>query len=350
MVIGFLTSYCDACWLYGSYIPPAFGFLLLLSFVVVLMNGYEVLLLAILSLSFTVGLYLSEYIFGFYHAPILLPPAAAAVVSVAFFTFGIPTIVIIQYFPIKNHTRLLQEQNLQLQEAYQSLEQIALQLEKRNKDLLELSQAIDTVAENERGSIAHELHDAVVNPFETQLTLLKSKLDSGLTAPELEASYLELTNVRHHMREGLLNLHAAELKVHGLYTAIVYMIKRLSKGQAFTLHQHISDSLLEQPLTQNMEHSIYRITQQALQNVIKHAEASNVTIYLDFKDTNTLLLEINDDGKGFEVPADFAKLQAANHNGLAGFAQKVKLLGGQLHIESTPGTGTAISIELPVST
>jgi signal transduction histidine kinase len=222
------------------------------------------------------------------------------------------------------------------------------ELEKRNQELLELNQTMEVVAENERGSIAHELHDVVVNPFETQLTWLESKLAEGLEASELYTSYQELVEVRQAMRRGLLNLHAAELKEHDLYTAMLYMIKRMCKDQPFRLQQHISDDLLEQDLNKNVQHAIYRITQQSLQNVIKHAEAKQVSVYLDFTGTTNLLLRISDDGKGFEVPADFTKLQMANHNGLAGFAQKVKVFGGILKIESQPGCGTTIEVEIPV--
>jgi signal transduction histidine kinase len=145
------------------------------------------------------------------------------------------------------------------------------------------------------------------------------------------------------------------------------MARRTCKDQAFKLHLAISDSLLDEELEiqENIQHAIYRITQQALQNIIKHAEARNVTIYLDVEEaedtveqtpansvrsgsSKRLSLRITDDGKGFEMPADFNKLQADGHNGLAGFAQKVKLLGGQLQVASQVGHGTTISLLIPL--
>jgi signal transduction histidine kinase len=256
---------------------------------------------------------------------------------------------------------------------YANLEQAVQELDQRNRDLMELSQAVNTVAENERASVAHELHDAVVNPFETALTHLKVKLaaGAGLSHDELEALVHEGVEVRSSLRQGLLNLHAAELKEHGLYTALIYMARRTAKDQAFKLHLEISDSLLDEDLaiSENVQHAVYRIAQQALQNIIKHAEARNVTIYLDVEfDEGTakqelastvrsgsrnavrsqLSLRVNDDGKGFDVPADFNKLQVEGHNGLAGFAQKVKLLGGRLQVVSEVGYGTTISIKIPL--
>jgi GAF domain-containing protein len=252
---------------------------------------------------------------------------------------------------------------------YANLEQAVQELDQRNRDLLELSQAVNTVAENERASVAHELHDGVVNPFENALTQLKTKLaaGAGLSHRELEALVQEGAEVRSSLRQGLLNLHAAELKEHGLYTALIYMARRTCKDQAFKLQLELRDSLLdeEMELSENIQHAIYRITQQALQNIIKHALAHNVTIYLEVEAAEgareeatansvrgsshrQLSLRITDDGRGFDVPADFNKLQAEGHNGLAGFAQKVKLLGGQLQIESRLGHGTTISMVIPL--
>jgi signal transduction histidine kinase len=246
----------------------------------------------------------------------------------------------------------LHTQNQQLHQAYAELEQTAVMLAERNRNLTELSQMLDSVAENERENIAYELHDAVVNPFENQLALLKAKLAVGLTPVDLQSLYEELVEVRDSMRQGLLNLHAAELKEYGLYTAMLYMTRRIAKDQAFRLHQQINENLLEQVISENVQHAIYRITQQALQNVIKHAEATNVIVYLAIKADSTtpkVLLKISDDGKGFSVPPNFIKLQVANHNGLASFAQKVRLLGGKLDIASALGSGTSVSIELPLT-
>jgi signal transduction histidine kinase len=257
----------------------------------------------------------------------------------------------------------VENQNQALSLANQKLERMARELAQRNQETLELSQAIHTTAENERASIASELHDAVVNPFETQLTHLKARLAAGLslTPAELQ-NYVEgLTEIRASLRRGLQNLHAAELKEHGLYAAIIYLARRITKGQAIKLHLKISDSLLNDDILSNIsehiQHAIYRITQQALQNVLKHAQAKNVTICLDIligsetteaTPVNKLILRITDDGKGFKVPVDFVKLQVAGHNGLAGFVQKVKLLGGILNIASQIGQGTTISIEVPI--
>jgi signal transduction histidine kinase len=245
---------------------------------------------------------------------------------------------------------LIQKQVEQLQIALAARDQAYAQIEQQNQILAQLSLDIDTVAENERGSIAHELHDAVVNPFETQLTQLKAKLELGLTSTQLQATYQELVEVRHNLRQGLLNLHAAELKEHGLYTALIYMTKRITKDQPFKVRQQIDDSLLGHDINENIQHAVYRITQQALQNVIKHAEAKNVNVALDFTESSNntkLVLKVTDDGKGFVVPNNFTSLQAANHNGLAGFVHKVKLLGGTLFIDSKPNYGTTIRAEIP---
>jgi signal transduction histidine kinase len=263
----------------------------------------------------------------------------------------------------------LEVQNQALNLANAKLKQMTQELAQRNATLLELSQVIHTTAENERASIGHEMHDVVVNPFETQLSQLEARLAAGLGLNPTELNeYIEgFHEIRNSLRRSLLNLHAAELKEHGLYTAIIYMARRIAKDQTFKLHLEISDNLLDEDLaiSENIQHAIYRITQQALQNIIKHAEARNVQIYLEIEAAEgigeqatansvrsssyrQLSLRVSDDGRGFEVPADFNKLQVEGHNGLAGFAQKVKLLGGQLQVASQVNHGTTISILIPL--
>jgi signal transduction histidine kinase len=283
--------------------------------------------------------------------------------STGFTTANMPTasFAFTPFVPVSNQIAeammyTIQNQNERLQQTNQRLVQTAQQLAQRNQVLLELSQAIDTVAENERASVAHELHDAVINPLETQLALLNSKIETGLTTTELQRFIQELSEVRTSLRQGLLNLHAAELREHGLYAAIVYMTKRTAKDQAFKLQLEVSDNLLDYSITDNIQHAVYRITQQALQNIIKHAEAHNVRVSLAVEantkkpsnSSHALVLCISDDGRGFEVPVDFNRLQVAGHNGLAGFAQKVKLLDGTLQIISQPSCGTTITITIPI--
>jgi signal transduction histidine kinase len=87
---------------------------------------------------------------------------------------------------------------------------------------------------------------------------------------------------------------------------------------------------------------LYRVTQESLSNVGKHAGASRVTVSLA-AENGSVRLRINDDGDGFD-PAAAARLLSKGHFGLAGMRERVEMVGGQLSIESGPGRGTTVAV------
>ena len=89
--------------------------------------------------------------------------------------------------------------------------------------------------------------------------------------------------------------------------------------------------------------NLYRVVQEALTNIARHAEARQVTIQLAWEDSR-LILTVHDDGLGFVVPAAFQGLAAQGHFGLAGMQERVELIGGALTVESAPGRGTTVRV------
>jgi len=93
--------------------------------------------------------------------------------------------------------------------------------------------------------------------------------------------------------------------------------------------------------------NLYRIVQEALQNIGKHAHAGHVTVRMHCIDS-ILKLELLDDGAGFAVPDTFRDLTQGGHFGLVGMRERVNLIGGKWDLTSTPGQGTCITVSLPV--
>jgi two-component system, NarL family, sensor histidine kinase NreB len=93
------------------------------------------------------------------------------------------------------------------------------------------------------------------------------------------------------------------------------------------------------------ETNLYRITQEALNNIHKHAEARNVEVILTERDEEVVLI-ISDDGKGFVVED---RLKENKGIGLVGMQERAELVGGNLEIESEPGAGTTIYVHLPLT-
>jgi signal transduction histidine kinase len=100
-------------------------------------------------------------------------------------------------------------------------------------------------------------------------------------------------------------------------------------------------------LSSEQELAVYRITQETLNNVRKHAHATHVEVCLTF-DVDTIRLKVTDDGRGFSLPSSLAELAEAGHFGLMGIQERVWAAGGTLAIDSQPGQGTRISATIPV--
>ena len=103
---------------------------------------------------------------------------------------------------------------------------------------------------------------------------------------------------------------------------------------------------LDARVTSEMEGVLYRIIQEALNNVRKHAQARRVTVRIE-PDSDRLTIRLADDGKGFDLDT-YRRAPPENSFGLMGIAERVERLGGQLHIQSEMGTGTSVDIVVPL--
>jgi signal transduction histidine kinase len=101
---------------------------------------------------------------------------------------------------------------------------------------------------------------------------------------------------------------------------------------------------LHSRLASDLETVLYRVTQETLNNVGKHSGASRVTVSLE-AENGSVHLRINDDGVGFD-PASAAALLSEGHFGLAGMRERAEMVGGHLTIESAPGKGTSVALEM----
>ncbi|MFK7802642.1 MAG: sensor histidine kinase, partial [Anaerolineae bacterium] len=100
-------------------------------------------------------------------------------------------------------------------------------------------------------------------------------------------------------------------------------------------------------LPEAIELSVFRIVQEGLNNVWRHAEASDVVVHLDRTSPRTLLLTIQDDGVGLPVGFDLGAMSAEGHYGVLGISERVALLGGRLQLQNRPDGGTLLQVEIP---
>ncbi|OON68006.1 PAS domain S-box protein [Hymenobacter sp. CRA2] len=207
----------------------------------------------------------------------------------------------------------------------------------REKEVLS---AIMHTQEDERKRIAEALHNGVGQLlYAAKLHLYNQPVEEAHRAAALGLLNEGIKATRTISFELTPNI----LEDFGLKTALEELCKRIPKQN---LNVHLNVGELPPGLARLLETAVYRIVQELLNNVIKHAEAREAFIYVEQQD-DQLHVSVEDDGVGFDVEEATRKRGGI---GLTGIRNRVSLLGGQLTIRSMQGRGTTIVIELPLGT
>ena len=142
-------------------------------------------------------------------------------------------------------------------------------------------------------------------------------------------------------------LRPAELDQLGLTKAVEWMAQQAgaTTGMQFSAELENVDGLLPA----DIEISLYRIAQEGINNVLRHAQASEAILQLQ-RANGTVLLSIFDNGRGFLKSAQFDPTRARFGHGLAGIEERVKLFGGEFELQSTPGRGTRLTVRCGILT
>jgi signal transduction histidine kinase len=144
------------------------------------------------------------------------------------------------------------------------------------------------------------------------------------------------------MRALIFELRPESLESEGLIAALEKQAALVQARHELAVHLTLCDDEPDAPL--EVKEAVYRIAQEALNNTVKHAQARSVELLLE-QDAGELLLEVRDDGEGFDAAGTFP-----GHLGLKSMRERVARLGGTLRIESAPGEGTRIRAQIPPGT
>ena len=215
------------------------------------------------------------------------------------------------------------------------------------RDLQHLSAKLLNAQEEERRSIARELHDEVgqaLTAIKVELALAQRSVDgAGGAANALDDARAIADGVLHTVRDLSHLLHPALLDDLGLAAASAWYLKGFGKRHG--VRTDLLHDRMEERLGPETEAAVYRIIQEALTNVAKHAQATSCRVYLQ-RLTNTLLVTIEDDGVGFDVAG--ARSADGSHGiGLVGIGERVAQLHGTVRLESGAGKGTRLTVEVP---
>ncbi len=231
----------------------------------------------------------------------------------------------------------------------QRTEQLQLEMERRGAAQQEVSQLLRrvvTAQEEQRGRISRDLHDQLGQ----QLTALRLALEHHRgQCPAGAADDLERAQALTQEIDGAIDFLAWELRPAilddlGLPAALPRYVEEWSAHHGIAARFEAGGTLAER-LPPDVETAFYRIAQEALNNVVKHAHATRADVVLERRD-GELVLVIEDDGVGFDPAAPGIRQKGI---GLAGMRERAALAGATLQVESAPGKGTSVFLRRPAS-
>src|SRR6266567_1152824 len=205
-------------------------------------------------------------------------------------------------------------------------------------------QAQELAALQERQRLARELHDSVSQALYgiglgayTAREALESDPEQALASIDYVLTLAEAGLAETHAL--IFELRPESLEIEGLVAALTKQVAVLRSRYKLTVDADLGE---EPDLLMETKHALYRVAQEALHNIVKHARASKVELRLA-RQANEFTLEVRDNGKGFDPAGPFP-----GHLGLRSMRERVTKIGGTLSIESVPGQGTCIEVRMPI--
>lgn len=206
--------------------------------------------------------------------------------------------------------------------------------------------AITSAQEEERNRLARELHDDTIQA----VIALKQRVQfaqKSIKDQNGRQSLKELETLAEQTIENLRRLTRALRPIYledlGLVTALEMLAREISQSNPLTVE--FQKTGMERRLSPETELSLYRIAQEALNNVVKHSGATRANLSIRYTDSETILV-VTDNGNGFVAPASPTEFAFNGHFGLLGIYERADLIGARLAIESVLGKGARLEVRL----
>jgi PAS domain S-box-containing protein len=224
-------------------------------------------------------------------------------------------------------------------------------LERRlQEDLRYYVQQVTKVQEDERQRIARELHDSTAQNLIAIIHQMENFCQDNVHLSAGDSTFLlnlreNLKEVLQEVRQYSRDLRPSILDDLGLLPAVEWLVEEIKRSNR--LEAHLSVAGLERRFAPEVEVAFFRIVQEALRNIAKHAGANRVDVSFEFRERETVVV-VKDDGKGFDMPSRMGELPRGGRLGLVGMQERARLVGASFTIDTAPGRGTTLRIELPV--
>lgn len=248
----------------------------------------------------------------------------------------------------------LLEKDFAAQDAFnrELVEQLGAQvaaLDQANYALLAAQRRLLTEREAERKHLARELHDQAIQDLLSVNYELENLAEASTVQPALQEHLQQIrADIRllvGDIRRICSNLRPPTIDSLGLGAALQSYATEWMERSGIQANLELDSNLGRLPET--IELSIFRIVQEGLNNVRKHAEATVVDVALQHTSPRSLMLVIADNGRGLHPAFDLVKLTTAGHYGLVGISERVTLMGGHVKIQNRAEGGTILRVEIP---
>lgn len=208
----------------------------------------------------------------------------------------------------------------------------------------------EAAAQEERNRLARDLHDSIKQQiFSISVSAAAAQARLEADPPDIAHARAALADVRQSAQEAMVEMRAmlqqlspAPLEKAGLVQALRDQCEALAYRTGAQVITHFGTLPPDDRLPLGAQETIFRIAQEALANIARHARAHTVYLTLSLDETDRLRLTVRDDGQGFDTG------QASAGMGLANMGERAAALAGHLHLESTPGAGTALELTIPI--
>lgn len=222
------------------------------------------------------------------------------------------------------------------------------ELSQANAELHRLTQRVVLAQEEERQRLSRELHDEIgqaLTAVTFNLLAIRRLVSDPKIASRLEDSLKSIESTLHQVRDLSLDLHPPVLDYLGLVAALQWYFDRQAKRAGLTIE--LAADSVERDLPADVKTTCFRISQEAITNILRHAQAKTVRVELRQRDAS-LELVIRDDGIGFDVVAARRLAAQGASLGLLGMEERVLLLRGRFKIKSGAGKGTEVRARFPL--
>ncbi len=236
----------------------------------------------------------------------------------------------------------------EIKEVGMAFNEMVEQIRKYRAGLRQYLADITETQEEERKRIARELHDDTVQSLIAigqRIELLKGLVDDPVEArTRLSELRVMVTGTVDSVRQFSRDLRPLALEDLGLVAAMQYLVNQLAQSEGIKVSFVVEGQANSLPT--DMEVAIYRILQETLNNIKKHAQATEVSVSAEFTEKE-IVLTVQDNGRGFEVPETLTDFASSGSFGIMGLQERAELFGGSLTLQSQSYEGTTVRLVMP---